>query len=74
MSPDGKSARLAKAEMAARLQDHLHLRDETDLGNIQEFEEKKHANIHLAGPLRLVLLQELHWSAHRPGAPPADGS
>ena len=73
MSPDGKRARLAEAEMAARLQDHLHLRDKTDLENIQEF-KKKHANIHLAGPLRLVLLQELHWSVHRPGAPPADGS
>jgi len=56
--PDGKRARLAEAEMAARLQDHLDLRDETDL----------------AGPLRLVLLQQLHWSVHRPGAPPADGS
>ena len=39
MSPDGKRARLAKAEMAARLQDHLHLRDETDLEDIQEFKK-----------------------------------
>ena len=39
MSPDGKRARLAKAEMAARLQDHLHLRDGTDLEDIQEFKK-----------------------------------
>ena len=31
MSPDGKRARLAEAEMAAGLQDHLHLRDKTHL-------------------------------------------
>ena len=29
--PDGKRARLAEAEMAAGLQDHLHLRDKTHL-------------------------------------------
>ena len=39
MSPDGKRARLAEAEMAARLQDHLDLRDETDLENIQKFKK-----------------------------------
>ena len=39
MSPEGKRAILTEAEMAARLQDHLHLRDETDLDNIQEFKK-----------------------------------
>ena len=39
MSPEGKRAILTEAEMAARVQDHLHLRDETDLENIQEFKK-----------------------------------
>ena len=61
--PDGKRARLAEAEMAAGLQDHLHLRDKTHLEMSRIWISKKtYTSIHLASPFHFVLLQKLAWT------------